>query len=149
LANAKVTNAQSEPTDLLITKSSSPAIVKAGDPLTYTIVVTNIGTVAAQNLAIYDELPAGVHFQGESKLTVTNGAHSQLQISAHTLTGTVGLLEPSGRVLITGRTVVETSATGTMLQNTVYMTSTNDSTPDNNQASVGYFCIGQDHRNSG
>ncbi|MEZ4727834.1 MAG: hypothetical protein R3E79_11955 [Caldilineaceae bacterium] len=141
VANAKVISIQSETTDLLIAKASSPAIVKAGEPLTYTIVVTNVGSAAAQNLVIYDELPVGVRFHGESNLTVTNGANSQLQITTHMLTGTVAILHPLGRVAITGRTVVETNASGTALQNTAYLSSTNDSTPDNNQARVDTVLI--------
>lgn len=141
LANREVTSVDAETTDLLIHKSSTPTLVKAGEALTYTIVVTNTGTVPAQNLIILDTLPRGVRFQGNASVKVTNGNAPQLAVSTETLTVTVGSLQPTGNIHVVGRTVVESSASGTTLQNTALVTSTNDSTPGNNEGSVETFLI--------
>ncbi|HEX8710071.1 MAG TPA: Calx-beta domain-containing protein, partial [Pyrinomonadaceae bacterium] len=50
--------------DLSITKSDSPDPVAPGGTLTYTIVVTNNGPNAAQNVTVTDNLPSEVTFTG-------------------------------------------------------------------------------------
>lgn len=116
---------------LLISKSAFPLTVKAGEPLTYTIVVSNTGTTAAQQVIIADELPAGLHFYGQSTITVDNGIKPQLQVGAQQITGTVELLHPTGRVTIIGRALVDPAATGTTLLNRAVVTATNNGNRDN------------------
>lgn len=108
----------------------------AGEPLTYTIVVSNIESATAYNLLIADPLPAGVHFQGESTLRVVKGTDPQLHLSLQMLTGTVGSLLPTGRVEIMGRTVVENNGNSATLHNTAYVTATNDNNSSNNRVSI-------------
>lgn len=47
--------------DLSVTKSASPTPVRVGDPLTYTITVTNKGPDAATNVVVTDTLPGTVN----------------------------------------------------------------------------------------
>ena len=48
--------------DLQVTKTDSPATVVAGENLTYSITVANIGTEAAQNVQLSDVVPTGTTF---------------------------------------------------------------------------------------
>jgi uncharacterized repeat protein (TIGR01451 family) len=116
---------------LLIAKSAFPSTVKAGEPLTYTIVVSNTGTTAAQKVLIADVLPAGLRFYGESTITVVNGVSPQLQVGAQRITGTVETLQPTGRIVILGRALVDPHASGTTLLNRAVVTATNNSNPHN------------------
>lgn len=120
---------------LVVAKRSSPTMVTAGAPLTYTIIVTNTGAATAREVAIYDELPAGVYFRGQSTLTVSKGDHPQLQISERQVTGTVATLQSAGRLIFIGRAIVDPAATATVLTNTVQVTATNNSN-SNNRATV-------------
>jgi len=48
--------------DLSVTKTDSPDPVIAGNNLTYTVTVQNTGTVAAQNVQVFDATPPGTTF---------------------------------------------------------------------------------------
>jgi uncharacterized repeat protein (TIGR01451 family) len=50
--------------DLSIAKSDNPDPVTAGDPLVYTLRVTNDGSVESRETTVIDRLPAGVTVQG-------------------------------------------------------------------------------------
>lgn len=118
------TSAHSEAALLTVTKWSAPTVVTAGDPLTYTIIVTNTGTTAAHNIVLYDELPTDVYFRGESTLTVLKGEDPQLQVTERQVTGTVGTLQPTGRIIFIGRAIVDPTANRATLANTVLVTAT-------------------------
>ena len=120
---------------LVVAKWSSPTIATAGAPLTYTIIVTNTGAATARDVTIYDELPAGVYFRGQSTLTVSKGDHPQLQVSERQITGTVATLQSAGRIVLIGRAMVDPAATATQLINTVQVTATNNSN-SNNRATI-------------
>lgn len=128
--------------DLQIRKTGAPNPVKAGDPLVYTIVITNAGPGTAQNLVIKDVLPAGVSFAGASSIRVSNGLDGRLILNSSTLTGTVATLNASGVVTITLQTVVASNATGNTLQNTASVTTTNDTVPGNNTATALISLLG-------
>jgi uncharacterized repeat protein (TIGR01451 family) len=51
---------------LQITKSAIPAVVEAGERITYTVRVTNTGTTNATNVSIYDPVPANTSYVGGS-----------------------------------------------------------------------------------
>ena len=61
--------------DLAIEKTASLAVVNNGQPVTYTIKVTNNGTHTAKNIDIRDVLPAGIDLMTDGTLnyTVSNG----------------------------------------------------------------------------
>lgn len=118
-------------TVLAISKSASPPTVKAGEPLTYTITVSNTGVTAAQKVLITDELPAGLRFHGESYITVINGVGTQLQVGAQQITGTVETLQPTGQVVLVGRAIVDPQATGATLHNRAVVTATNNGNHNN------------------
>lgn len=130
-----IASAQRETALLTVAKWSSPAMVMAGDPLTYTIIVTNTGPNTAHKIVITDELPAGVAFRGESTLTVLKGEDPQLQVTERQITGTVGLLQPTGRLIFIGRAIVDPNVNGMYLSNTVVVTATNNGDLSN-QATV-------------
>lgn len=130
-----IASAQSETALLAISKWSSPTTVTAGERLTYTIVVTNTGTATAHNLVITDELPAAVSFRGESTLTVLKGEDPQLQVTEGQITGTVGMLQPTGRIIFIGRAIVDPAANGMYLANTAVVTAANNGN-STNQATV-------------
>ena len=57
------------PVDMTIAKTGAPAVVKAGEWVTYTLVVTNNGDGAASNVRVIDALPTGVSFVSASAAT--------------------------------------------------------------------------------
>lgn len=118
-------------TFLLVSKLASSNMIKAGEALTYTIVVTNTGTSAAQKVIIVDELPDGLRFHGQSYISVMNGVKPQLQVSAQRITGTVETLYSTGRIVLIGHTLVEPNATGTTLHNRAVVTATNNENSNN------------------
>lgn len=119
---------------LVVAKSSSPTTVTAGAPLTYTVMVTNTGPATARDITLYDMLPAGVSFRGESNLTVIKGENPQLQVSERQVTGTVATLQTTGRIIFIGRAIVDPAANGPLLTNTVQVTATNSNS--NHRATV-------------
>ncbi len=122
--------------DLQISKSSSPNPVAAGQPLTFTIVVRNLGPATAQNVLIHDTLPAGINFNGKSNIIVYNGIGPALFLTSKALTATVNLLYAGGVITVTGRTLVSINATGSTLINNASVTTSTDANPANNQAAV-------------
>ena len=65
LATAQVTDVLQAPI-LAITKQAVPAVVEAGERITYTVRVTNTGTTTANNVSIYDPVPANTSYVGGS-----------------------------------------------------------------------------------
>ncbi|MFN8422412.1 MAG: hypothetical protein U0470_03155 [Anaerolineae bacterium] len=72
-----------ENADLVVSKSSTPTTVNAGESLSYEILVQNNGPSTAREVIIRDRLPAGVVFhsarienlQGRESCTYSAGAH--------------------------------------------------------------------------
>ena len=60
LANTTTRQSALSPTDLIIAKADGPDPVVAGQNLTYTLVVTNVGPAVASNVQVMDALPSGV-----------------------------------------------------------------------------------------
>ena len=112
--------------DLSVTKTASPSPVSAGTELTYTIILTNTGNAAAQNVVITDNVTA-----------FTNTPQYSLSPTGPWVnwTGTYivpGTIPQSGNYTIYIKGLVPCSP----LTNTVSVTSTNDNNSANNQATV-------------
>lgn len=100
--------------DLSVTKSDDVDPVTDGEPLTYTVVVTNNGPDAAENVIVNDTLPAGAAFKFA---TITQGTCA---IGFPLLQCQIGAINAGGTVTLTIR--VEPSSPG-FITNTVNVTS--------------------------
>jgi uncharacterized repeat protein (TIGR01451 family) len=85
--------------EVQLSKAASPGTLVAGGQVSYTIRLSNSGTVAAEELAVHDTLPAGFTYRpGTSRVTVNGVPVSSADpaIAGQTLTW-AGLRLPSGR----------------------------------------------------
>lgn len=84
-------------TDLKISQTHAPEPAAAGEPVTYTLTVTNGGPNPAHAVRVVDTLPAGLTYQSD-----TGGC---AQAPANTLTCDLGLLLPgaSRQIAVTAR----------------------------------------------
>ena len=129
-------NSTPGPADLHIYKTGAPNPVMAGQPLTYTIVVTNTGPAAAENIVIKDQLPAGVTFNGAWHVRMLDGVGANVVVSNSALTGTVTSLNAGGIVTITAQTLVNTGISGSSIVNSASVTTTTSLVAGNHTASV-------------
>ncbi|GEM_PF-1812499 len=134
-------------TDLEITKADSPDPVASGEILTYTLTVTNKGTIfAAKEVVVSDTLPAGFTLEtytpgqppdglGNPPPQFCMGAPT-IPISDVTIVCNVGTVAPGGSATVTLRGRI-TAPAGTILTNWASVTSvTGDDKPENNTARV-------------
>jgi uncharacterized repeat protein (TIGR01451 family) len=110
--------------DLLITKTDSPDPVTVGDNVTYTVVVSNGGPDAAQNVVLTDTLPGGVTFVSA---TPDQGSCSE---SGGTVTCNLGNIASGASVNIV--IVVTTTTDGTLTNTASVVSDTTDPSPGNN-----------------
>jgi uncharacterized repeat protein (TIGR01451 family) len=122
--------------ELIISKRSTPSQVALGQPLTYTILVTNTGPATATNLLVEDTLPPHLSFHGSSEVMVSKGAGVDLGITGATLTVTLSELRVGGVMTITARTRVGAGVSGAAVINTASVTAPNEANPANNSTSV-------------
>lgn len=107
-------NSTTEPTavtpvvDLVVTKSDSADPVNAGDPLTYTVTVTNDGPSSATSVELTDTLPAGVSF---TSVTTTVGTASE---SGGVVTADIGTLADGASAVVTITVGIDNSTLGTI-----------------------------------
>jgi uncharacterized repeat protein (TIGR01451 family) len=109
--------------DVSIVKSHLPEPAVAGSVLTYTLIYSNAGPSLAYNVAITDELPSGVRFEG---IVIESPPLSGPTRTGQTLTWYTPTLAPG----VPGTIVFTTSVTDrvtSLLTNTVIITT---STPD-------------------
>jgi uncharacterized repeat protein (TIGR01451 family) len=114
-------------TDLLITMTDSPDPLNTGSTLTYSIAVTNIGTIAAANVSLSDPLPAGVTLQSATTTLGTCTAGATVNCSLGTLNG-------GGAATVTIR--VTPSVAGTLTNTATVATTTPESSTANNSATA-------------
>jgi len=107
-----VTTTVSPAADLSVTKTDSPDPVHVGQPLTYTIVVSNNGPSPAMNVSIQDQLPKNA---GYGKPSTTQGTCS-LKPDKRLLTCNLGTMASGSIVTVT--IVIKPTAKGT-ITNTV------------------------------
>ncbi len=112
--------------DLLVIKSDDPDPVVAGEDLTYTLQVTNMGPSPVTGVTVTDTLPAGVTFLS---VTPTQGSGSH---AAGTVTVNLGSLDSGGAATITIVVNVPSSATGSLLNQAVVTGDNIDPVPLNN-----------------
>ncbi|MCX7681916.1 MAG: hypothetical protein N2508_08130, partial [Anaerolineae bacterium] len=102
---------------LEIGKSAWPSPVEAGAFLTYTIIVTNTGIVPATGVVVTDEVPVNT--------TYLSCSPSPCGASGGVVSWTLGVLDIGVPRILTMRVRVDTPLpNGTMITNTVWVTST-------------------------
>ncbi len=114
-------------TGLIASKVDSHTPAVAGDPLSYTVTVTNQGPSTATGVALTDPLPDG--------FTATDVSSSACTLGPGSVTcPDLGTLAPGGSVAVTieGR-VAASMATGAVLENTATATDEQDSRVDANE----------------
>ncbi len=115
--------------NLSITKTASTTdFVYVGDIITYTIILTNNGPNAAENVTVYDELPSEVSFVSSDPDFSGN--------SDSIYWWAIGSLDAYASIQITINVIVNDVPAGT-INNIAYVTSdTYDPTPDDTEDSI-------------
>jgi large repetitive protein len=125
--NCATSTDQARDADLAVTKTAAPSPLGVGQPLTYTMTVTNNGPGVASGVALTDPLPDAVTFKSSA---TTQGTCA----GSTTITCSIGTLAPAAVATVT--IVVNPTKPGTA-KNTVTVTSdSSDPTPANNTASA-------------
>jgi len=116
--------------DLVVAKSVDIAVANPGDPVTYTVTVTNNGPDTATGVTITDTLPAGT--------TLVSSAPSQGTYAGSTWT--VGTLTNGTTATLTIAATVDAGATGTVITNTATLSGVTetDTDPSNDTASATF-----------
>ena len=135
LANntASVSTLTAAEADLSVTKTVAPGPVLAGDPVTYTITVLNIGPSDAQTVALTDVVPTDTTFVSDAQMSgpafnLTNPAVG----GTGTISGTIGTLAFGASASFTVVVMVGLNTPdGTTITNTADVTAV---TPDPNLA---------------
>jgi uncharacterized repeat protein (TIGR01451 family) len=93
------------PDTMIVKNVSSPPYI-AGQPITWTLIVSNVGTVAATDVRVVDPIPAGVALQsvssasgGCSGTTEIRCALGTLEVGASATIEITGVLPPSGTII--------------------------------------------------
>jgi uncharacterized repeat protein (TIGR01451 family) len=117
--------------DLALTKTDKPDPAHVGQPLTYTITVTNNGPLTASGVTMTDNLPKKAGFGSAS---TTQGVCSY-KSSRRIVACNIGNVTSGSSVVVT--IVIKPTAKGT-IQNTatVSATSPTDPNPNNNTATA-------------
>lgn len=116
--------------DLSVTKTSSTNVVRPGDPITFSIKVTNAGPSSAEDVMVDDPLPSGYDFVSAS---ADQGTHSGS-------VWTVGAMHAGQTSTLT---IVARARTGGVRKNVATaMSKTPDPNTANNTASVTPIVVG-------
>ncbi len=131
--------------DMTVSKSATPAIVRAGKSITYVIVFTNSGGVAASNVRITDTLPVSASLvvsQTTAASFVAGSTHAWF--SPTVAPGSVGVITITVQVTTTPGWINPHG--GTPILNSVEVRAASDGNPANNQASTSTtVCAGLPH----
>ena len=136
IASFKMPNcggAPPEGSDLSITKTGNPATVNLGDPVTYTLTVTNHGPETATDVVVTDTLPETV--------TVTNVTPTSCTQADSQVTCNLGNLSNGDSRTIT--LAVNTSSAGTVENTAAVSQQGQDPNPGNNSATVATVVEGE------
>ncbi len=116
--------------DLAVTKSASSNPANAGAPLTYTINISNTGSITATGVTISDPLPSKVTYQSA---TASQGTCME---SGGLVTCNLGDMLGSSTAVVTITTSVNLFATGTMTNTATASGLFVEENVDNNQGSI-------------
>ncbi|UCG23486.1 MAG: DUF11 domain-containing protein [Chloroflexota bacterium] len=115
--------------DLTIDKSADPDPAVAGANLTYNLVITNSGGFPASNVVVTDVLPA--------ETTVVTATASQGScVPGSTVTCTLGVIGADSTATVAIQVIVDSSATGTLVNTAKISTETNESDETNNDVEL-------------
>lgn len=119
--------------DLRVVKGVSNAMPSAGDPISYTVVVTNISNTPATGIEIIDLLPGGVSYVSDTR---TQGTYNKTSGLWRTLSITNG-----ASATLTINVTVDAGTTGQTIRNTARLNASTQSDYDssNNQSSVDIY----------
>ncbi|TVS19551.1 MAG: DUF11 domain-containing protein, partial [Planctomycetaceae bacterium] len=116
--------------DLAITKADDPSTVLAGQNLTYTLVVSNLGPSDATGVKVVDQLPPGVQFVSA---VPTQGVASHVD---GTVTVNLGDMAANQSETVTMVVTVAPTAMGTLVNTATVSGNEQESDTSNNSASV-------------
>jgi uncharacterized repeat protein (TIGR01451 family) len=126
--------------DLAVVKSTQTTTAGPGDPVTYTIAVTNNGPGVANDVIVSDTLPASLRFQ-----SITPAATFSCTTPPVGATGTItcigGPLANGATATFTLVTTIAPSASGSFANSVSVSTSDTDPTPGNSSGSSGSVVI--------
>ncbi|HEU4889596.1 MAG TPA: DUF11 domain-containing protein, partial [Thermoanaerobaculia bacterium] len=128
--------------DLGVTKSTNTTTASAGDPVTYTITVTNNGPDAANEVVVSDTLPPSLLFQSitpAATFTCTTPAAG----TSGTITCTGGPLANGATATFTLNTTVAPGATGSISNGVSVSSSASDSNGGNSTATAPGVIVGE------
>ncbi len=118
--------------DLVVAKIDHPSSVRAGDPLNYSITISNTGPSTAEDTMLVDQLPAGVTFLNATVLNGLRGSVCEYAVGARQVVCSLGDLPPSPpTVTLLINTLVNSDTPPGPMTNTVTVASV---TPDPNLA---------------
>ncbi len=117
------------PPEIHVTKTADAASVNAGDPLGFTVTISNTGQSTATGVSLSDALPAGPTWSidggaDQASFTITGSSPQQLELVGQPTTLAAGA---SKTVHITAQTSAQECST---YDNTASVTTTNDGSDD-------------------
>jgi uncharacterized repeat protein (TIGR01451 family) len=117
---------------LLIDKDTTTPAVVAGGQVTYTVVVSNTGDLAATGVTISDTLPAGFTYASGSavEISATRTSASNPAAGAGTLNWGTWTINPGGAVRLTFQVNVAAGVAGGTYDNTASASASNYPTTD-------------------
>ena len=118
-----------EEADVSVVKTASPNPVNPGERVTYTIVVSNAGPSAAENVILTDNIPASIT---DVEFSVNGGG----TFNPWTGSLNLGTLAAGASRTILVRGTVSNTATGTITNTAIVSSTTPDPNPDNNTSTV-------------
>lgn len=136
--NTSSASVKIDSTDLALSKSVNVTAVNEGDPVVFTLTVTNNGPDAGSAIVISDPVPAGVTF--------VSATPSQGSYVSTTGVWTVGSLANGASATLTMNVTVNTGTAGRTITNTGSVISADQDDPNaaNNSASASFQVHGAD-----
>lgn len=121
-----------EAADLAVVKSANSAQVSPGGTLTYTVVVSNFGPDAAQNVTLTDVIPADI-------LGAEYSVNGGVTFLPWTGSLNLGAFAPGQSKTILIRGAVSSASSGILTNTAVVSSTTPDPNPENNTSTVVTF----------